>query len=1028
MTEKRWQQITQLFTRALEIEDSERGTWLQQACGNDTELLNEVHSLLEARTAGGPLDVSVQNLQELAVSSLEGMLFTNMAIGPYRLEERIGSGGMGMVYKARDTRLMRTVAIKFLPPGLRRNESAKMRFVNEARMAATLDHPNICTVFETGESGEGVPYMVMRYYEGKTLRDILEQGPLPLHEALDIAMQTAKGLAAAHDEGMVHRDIKPSNLIITNDGTVKILDFGIAKAEDAGLTKTGQRPGTAAYMAPEQIKGEDVGRQADIWALGVVTYEMITGKRPFTGDSETSLIFKIINENPQPLKSLNPAIPTGLDRIIKRTLAKYSGARYKSPRELLNDLEACTRQLDDAGRGRFDLQNLKDKLRRPGVAVPTALAALLLALLVVRHVDRQANIRWAQTEAPVKIDNLISEFRYAAAFSLAREALSYVPDDATLEDLLESTSVPVSIASDPPGARFLYKTYTTPDAPWQEAGTTPLDEILLPRQHLHWRMELDGHEPVEGSFSTLYRTLDVTLHPAEETMDGMVRVPQGSITFGGERVELDAFWLDRFEVTNREFARFVAAGGYENEEYWQKALENSDLTWEEARQAFRDRTGRPGPAGWELGSPPDGLEDYPVGGISWYEAAAYCNFANKDLPAIYHWRRATGLNREIYTDIHSMSNFSGEGPAPPGQYAGISRYGAYDMAGNMKEWVWNSTGERRYILGGAWNESEKMYQADDARPPLDRNKTFGVRCVQYIKPVPEELFEPLEKTYYDFTGYEPVDDDVFEIFKRIYRYQPGPLEVSDKQVAESRHWRRETVSYSAGYSDERMTLHLYIPHDASPPYQTVIHFPGSYALAFRSSETPSDLAMFDFIIRSGRVLAYPVYQHTYERYRTEETVYRRDIYIQWSHELGRTLDYLETREDIDHETTAFLAFSLGATPGPIFGAIHDRISSMILFASGLTGGMRNWAPELFPLNFAPRVQVPVMMISGEDDVLLGPPEKGRVPLFNQFGTPDEHKNHVLLEGNHIPDDWSAFIRETLDWLDRYQKPAKHATL
>ena len=1023
MTEHRWHQITQLFTRALEVDEKVRDTWLEQACEGDQKLLDEVYSLLEAHASGGPLNESMEKLHELAFSGPTETFSKGSTIGHYTLRDMIGAGGMGIVYKAHDSRLNRDVAIKFLPPLLSLDERAKKRFLNEARMAATLDHANVCTIYETGETDKGTLYMVMRYYEGETLRNRLKQDPLPVNQALEIITQTAKGLHAAHRQGLVHRDIKPANLIITKEGTVKILDFGIAKAAEAGLTKTGWNPGTAAYMAPEQVKGEEVGPQADIWALGVMFCEMITGQRPFQGKNEASLIYQIIHKQPQLNREFSSDISSGLIRIINQTLEKNPENRYSSVVDFLKDLEEYQEQEKSELQSRFHLQTILKNLRKPRVAVPAGIGLLAVFLFSFWFINRQADIRWATTEAPAEIDRLIGENQYAAAFTLASEALSYAPDNPSLEHLLETSSVPVQVESDPAGARFYYKPFLTPDAPWQKAGITPLNQILLPKQHIRWRVEMEGYEPAEGSFSTLWRNLDVSLVPADEAVENMVRIPDGRISFAGESYEVEAFWLDRYEVTNREFARFVAAGGYQNETYWQNALEESDLTWDEVQSKFRDRTGRPGPAGWELGRPPDGTEELPVGGISWYEAAAYCNFVDKNLPAIYHWRRATGVNREIYMDIHRMSNFEGKGPAPPGQYAGITRYGAYDMAGNHKEWVWNAIGDMRYILGGAWNESEKMYQDNDARPPSERGETHGVRCSLHEDTVPDELYEPVERIYYDFSEYEPVDDDLFEILKRFYDYQAGPLEARQKETAEFAHWRRETVSINTGKNNERMMIRLFIPHDVSPPYQAVIHFPGVYAAALGTSENPSDLSLFDFIIRSGRVLVYPIYFRTYERYDPEiATVTFREAYINWSREIGRTIDYLETRRDFDYENLAYFGFSMGASPGPIFGAVNQRLKSMILLGGGIGGGMRNWPPEIFPLNFASRVQIPVLMVSGEDDVGLGPVEKGMQPLVDHLGTPDEHKRLVLLEGGHVPSDWSGFIRETLDWLDRYQGP------
>ena len=206
------------------------------------------------------------------------------ALGPYTILAELGHGGMGVVYTAQDPRLKRQVAIKLLTPDLTRDETAKQRFLQEAQAASALDHPNICTIFEVNETDDGQLYLVMAYYDGETLKERIERGALPVDEAVDIATQVGHGLAKAHTAGIVHRDIKPANVMVTADGTVKILDFGLAKlAGTEGITQTGTTVGTVAYMSPEQARGEEVDHRTDIWSLGVVFYEMLSGQQPFEG-------------------------------------------------------------------------------------------------------------------------------------------------------------------------------------------------------------------------------------------------------------------------------------------------------------------------------------------------------------------------------------------------------------------------------------------------------------------------------------------------------------------------------------------------------------------------------------------------------------------------------------------------------------------------------------------------------------------------------------------------------------------------
>jgi serine/threonine protein kinase/Tol biopolymer transport system component len=262
-------------------------------------------------------------------------------VGPYEILEILGGGGMGIVYKARDTRLARIVALKFLPPELTRDPQAKERFEQEARAASSLDHPNLCTILELGETPDGRLYLAMPCYDGETLRRRIERGPLPVGEAVDIALQIARGLSKAHRSGLVHRDIKPANVIVTTDGVVKILDFGLAKlAGAAAISQTGSSAGTPAYMSPEQARGDEVDPRTDLWSLGVVLYEMLAGRRPFRGEREQAVVYSILNERPQPLRELRPEAPRELARLTERLMAKDPADRYASIDEPLAELRA----------------------------------------------------------------------------------------------------------------------------------------------------------------------------------------------------------------------------------------------------------------------------------------------------------------------------------------------------------------------------------------------------------------------------------------------------------------------------------------------------------------------------------------------------------------------------------------------------------------------------------------------------------------------------------------------------------------
>ncbi|HSN88234.1 MAG TPA: protein kinase [Thermoanaerobaculia bacterium] len=260
-------------------------------------------------------------------------------VSHFRIGKPLGSGGMGEVYEAEDIRLGRSVALKFLAPDLVRSPAAKARFLNEARAASALDHPNLCTILDVGESEDGLLFLAMPRYDGESLQRRIARGPLPIDQALDIAAQVARGLARAHEQGIVHRDVKPGNLFLTRDGVVKILDFGIAKLSgEVGPTRRGAILGTPSYMAPEQVGDDPVDARADIWSLGVVLYEMLTGRRPFVGGTSFAVVYAMLHEEPEPLTRLRPEVPEELERIVSRMLAKDPEQRYASMAELLADL------------------------------------------------------------------------------------------------------------------------------------------------------------------------------------------------------------------------------------------------------------------------------------------------------------------------------------------------------------------------------------------------------------------------------------------------------------------------------------------------------------------------------------------------------------------------------------------------------------------------------------------------------------------------------------------------------------------
>jgi formylglycine-generating enzyme required for sulfatase activity/dienelactone hydrolase/predicted Ser/Thr protein kinase len=951
------------------------------------------------------------------------------SIAHYRILRTIGKGGMGVVYEAEDSKLGRHVALKVLPPALVSDPGRKRRFTLEARAAAQLEHPHIGVVHEVGEA-DGVTYIVMELIRGESLSQVLDRQRPDLPHALGLATEIAEGLARAHEKGVVHRDLKPGNIMITEDGHAKIIDFGLAKLVEVtdseaetltAMTESGVVLGTAEYMPPEQARGQSVDHRSDIFGFGVVLYEMLAGKHPFKSTSRLDTLHAILNSTPPPLELPEDEEVRGdLQRLLNKCLAKDVAERYQDTRDHVVDLRAARRRLARGSTAPATPAPSHSPLRSPWLVGAVLLLLAVAVAVAVRLGVQASRARWARNVALPEVVRLAKEEHLQAAYRLARQAAPYLPDDPQLERQIEDITTVTSINSTPPGAQVFFADYLDPKADWELAGTTPIAHIRVPYGLLRWKVVKDGFDESVVPATSGEHSLEFRLLAKGTAQPGMALIPAGHQDSGdGIDHELPEFWIDRYEVTNADFKRFVDAGGYRKREYWDQPFvkDGRTLSWEEAMALFRDPTGRPGPATWTLGSFPEGAGNLPVGGVSWFEAAAFAKFAGKSLPTVHHWRYvALQPIMSLYSSVTHLSNFRGAGPEPVGRSRALGPYGTYDMAGNVKEWTWTAyEGGTRVLAGGAWGDPEAMFEGSEPTPPFSRYPTFGFRCALYKRAPSPDVLAPYVDVAAGSAASRPVGEEAFLAFKSLYAYERQDLRVAVEKVEETPYWRHETVSYDAGYGDERLLAHLFLPKAGKPPYQVVIHFPEGWA-ALNKSSRDLDMRWVGFIVQSGRAVLYPVFKGTYERGTGRlPGDYKREWAVDWVKELGRSVDYLETRGDIDRGRIAYYGFSLGTEIAPIAAALEPRLKTLILMG----GGYWPAAPRFDAVNYAPRSRIPVLMIKGKDDYAVG---EHAQQLLDLFGTPPGQKRLALVEGGHIPARREDVMREVLDWLDRYLGP------
>jgi eukaryotic-like serine/threonine-protein kinase len=400
---------------------------------------------------------------------------------------------------------------------------------------------------------------------------------------------------------------------------------------------------------------------------------------------------------------------------------------------------------------------------------------------------------------------------------------------------------------------------------------------------------------------------------------------------------------------------------------------------------------------------------------------AYARFTGKSLPTVAHWNRAASVRNSAW--MVPASNFSGRGSVPVGTTHGVSAFGTYDMAGNVREWCLNASGTERFILGGGWNDPPYRFNDTYTQDPFDRNPVNGIRLARYADDEAKlaRASAPLTRQLRDFSQARPVGDAVFAAYRQMFEYDRTPLAPRLVERVDEGEWTRELVRVAAGYAGDSLLLYLYLPKRGTRPYPAVVYFPPGSAIA-NPTLGKRETLHFDFLLKSGRAVLYPVYKGTFQRQDSlqsdaqDSTIFYRDHVVMWGKDLRRGVDYLETRPEVSTARLGYYGVSWGGALGGLMPAIEPRIKVVVLEVAGLD--FPPIRPEVDPVNYLPRIHAPTLMINGRYDFYF-PVETSQRPMFRLLGTAPADKRHVVEEGSHfVPR--PRLIQETLGWLDRYQ--------
>tara|TARA_Y100001936_G_scaffold230793_1_gene254179 strand:- start:365 stop:2575 length:2211 start_codon:yes stop_codon:yes gene_type:complete len=674
----------------------------------------------------------------------------------------------------------------------------------------------------------------------------------------------------------------------------------------------------------------------------------------------------------------------------------------------------------------------KSKDNSPKAKINVKSSALIFIIFLVSisnifFIGSAAEIKKLNKDVIPKINKLVEDENYFDAF--------FAVDDTSLlaehfPGLLNKFSTMRNISSKPKGAKVYLSKNTLKPSREIYIGETPIVDLRLPIGAVKLKFSKEGFQ--DRTILTKFRWTAPFIPPNLNKLSSAPVVKIDSLTktlqiagiIENKSKYIPAYEIDENEITNRDYNIFLKSPAYSNPVFWKDLIKKYKLKEFSFRTVskFIDLTGQKGPSTWSVGKYGEGKGNFPVLGISWFEALAFCEFNNKTLPNIYQWDNAAGMASS--NEIIPLSNILKKDPIDISSPTAVGVYGLKNMAGNAREWIFNSSGsKRKFLLGGGFSDEIYLFNWVQSADPLDRSDLNGCRCAKSTNNDIAIGYEDIQTSTKDISKLIPVDDKTYQLYKSQYEYDKFNLNAKLLESKINQTGQRVERVELDSFNNQKMQALLYLPKDIKGPYKAILFYPGSGAISTRSSQRAMNYLHKNrsFLVESGYALILPIFTSTFERGDgllnsvPNESINYRDHVITWGRELQITVDYLESRNDIDSENIAYMGWSWGGRIGSIMVAIEDRFKTALL----IVGGMRvqNKKPEVDPLNFLPRIKIPTLMLNGRYDHFF-PVETSQIPMYNFLGTQEKDKKHIIYNTGHsIP--FNELAKESLSWLDKY---------